>query len=131
GQLSDKIRQTVFGNVGSMISFRVGAEDAVVLEKEFDPIFKERDIINLGVREFYVKMSVQGEIREPFSARTMDVPKETKDLSKEILNLSRQKYCMKQEDVEAFLQRWDEAATAPPSKEQLAEVEEKFEEPLI
>lgn len=67
GQLTGGIRQTVFGNVGSMVSFRVGAEDARVLAEEYNPIFTERDIINLGVREFYVKMSVNGEIREAFS----------------------------------------------------------------
>lgn len=131
GQLSSKIRQTVFGNVGSMVSFRVGAEDAGVLEKEFEPIFKERDIINLGVREFYIKMSVNGEIREPFSARTIDVPKPDNDLSKEIINLSRKKYCAPKKEVEEFLQRWDEAATAPPTKEEVSAVEEKFEEPII
>ncbi len=131
GQLSEKIRQTVFGNVGSIISFRVGAEDATVLEKEFEPIFKERDIINLGVREFYIKMSVNGEIREPFSGRTLDVPKIEEDLTNEIRNLSREKYCAPKKQVEEFLQRWDEAATKPPSKEELSMVEEKFEEPLI
>ncbi len=131
GQLSSKIRQTVFGNVGSMVSFRVGAEDAEVLEKEFEPIFKERDIINLGVREFYIKMSVNGEIREPFSARTIDVPKPVSDVSKEIIAISRKKYCAPKKHVEAFLQRWDEAAKEPPKPEELAAVEEKFEEPLI
>ncbi len=131
GQLSSKIRQTVFGNVGSMISFRVGAEDAAILEKEFEPIFKERDIINLGVREFYIKMSVNGEIREPFSARTIDVPPPTNDISSEIINLSRSKYCAPKGDVETFLKRWDEAAEAPPTQEEVSAVEEKFEEPII
>ncbi|MDA1209079.1 MAG: type IV secretory system conjugative DNA transfer family protein [bacterium] len=131
GQLSDKIRQTVFGNVGSMISFRVGAEDAAVLAEEFNPIFKERDIINLGVREFYTKMSVNGEIREPFSGRTMDVPKIEEDLTQEIKAASRAKYCRPRAEVEELLRKWDEAASEPPSAEEVAAVEEKFEEPLI
>jgi len=131
GQLSSKIRQTVFGNVGSIISFRVGADDAMVLEKEFEPIFKERDIINLGVREFYIKMSVKGEIREPFSGRTMDVPPVTNDLSEEIIKLSREKYCKPKTEVEELLRKWDEAAAKVPSEQELASVEEKFEEPLI
>ena len=66
GQLSNLVQKTVFGNVGSIISFRVGADDAGVLAQEYNPIFKERDIINLGMREFYCKMSVNGEIREAF-----------------------------------------------------------------
>jgi hypothetical protein len=130
GQLSDKIRETVFGNVGSLISFRVGAEDALVLEKEYNPAFKERDIINLGVREFYIKMSVGGEIREAFSGRTIDVPKVTVDSTKEIVASSRKKYAAPKKEVEEMLQKWDEAASAPP-KEDEVNLEEQFEEPLI
>lgn len=130
GQLSGKIRQTVFGNVGSMISFRVGAEDAKVLAEEYAPVFKERDIINLGVREFYTKMSVNGEIREAFSGRTMDAPKVPKDFSKEIIAASRKKYCMPRVEVEEMLKRWDEAASAPPQKDEIVE-EDTFAEPLI
>ena len=131
GQLSQKIRQTVFGNVGSMVSFRVGAEDAAVMAEEFSPIFKERDIINLGVREFYIKMSVKGEIREPFSARTMDAPKIEEDNTAAILEQSHQKYCKPKAEVEEDLRKWDEAAAEPPSEEELKMVEEKFEEPII
>src|SRR3989338_3166897 len=130
GQLSGKIRETVFGNVGSMISFRVGAEDAQILEKEYNPIFKERDIINLGVREFYTKMSVKGEIREAFSGRTVDVPRIGEDHTREIIETSRKKYCRPKEEVEESLRKWDEAASEPPKKDEIPE-EETFEEPLI
>ncbi len=93
GQLSPEIKQTVFGNVGSFIVFRVGAEDASFLEKELQPTFSANDIINLGVREVYVKMSIAGETTRPFSARTMDVPSEPADNSvDEIIKRSRAKY---------------------------------------
>ncbi len=132
GQLSPTVRQTVFGNVGSMISFRVGAEDAVILAEEYNPIFKERDIINLGVREFYIKMSVGGELREAFSGRTLDAPHLTEDHTKEIIAASRRKYCQARKDVETMLEQWDEAASAPPTKEEaVAAGAESFEEPLI
>ncbi|MFA6523075.1 MAG: type IV secretory system conjugative DNA transfer family protein [Candidatus Peribacteraceae bacterium] len=131
GQLSETVRKTVFGNVGSILSFRVGAEDAVVLEGEYNPVFKERDIINLGVREFYIKMSVNGELREAFSGRTLDAPRPKEDHTKEIIEASRRKYCTPRKEVEEMLMKWDEAASAPPSKEELAAVEESFEEPLI
>lgn len=130
GQLSSKIRETVFGNVGSMISFRVGAEDAQILEKEYNPVFKERDIINLGVREFYCKMSVAGESREAFSGRTIDVPKVTDDCSAQILAESRRKYAAPRVEVEKMLKKWDESASAPPAEDEMG-VEERFEEPLI
>lgn len=131
GQLSDTVRKTVFGNIGSMISFRVGAEDAAILASEYNPVFKERDIINLGVREFYTKMSVNGELREPFSGFTLDVPVPANDYTKEIIAWSRSQYCAPRKDVEDMLAKWDEAASAPPKKEEVASIEETFEEPLI
>jgi Type IV secretion-system coupling protein DNA-binding domain len=131
GQLSDVVRKTVFGNVGSMVSFRVGAEDADVLEGEYNPIFKERDIINLGVREFYLKMSVNGELREAFSGRTLEAPAIEHDYTKEIIAASRRKYCMPRKDVEEMLRKWDESASEPPKEDEMTGVEEKFEEPII
>ncbi|MDO8648363.1 MAG: type IV secretion system DNA-binding domain-containing protein [Candidatus Peregrinibacteria bacterium] len=131
GQLSPTVRKTVFGNVGSMISFRVGAEDATILAEEYNPVFKERDIINLGVREFYVKMSVNGELREAFSGRTLDAPKTQEDFTPQIIEASRKKYSRPRAEVEDNLRKWDEASSAPPSENEVASVEEKFEEPLI
>ncbi len=130
GQLSDTVRKTVFGNIGSMISFRVGAEDADVLAEEYNPIFKERDIINLGVREFYCKMSVNGELREAFSGRTLDAPRVEYDNTPAIIAHSRAKYCMPKADVEEMLKKWDEAASSPPKEDEM-DLEQVFEEPLI
>ncbi len=128
GQLSGMVQKTVFGNVGSIISFRVGADDAKILAEEYNPIFKERDIINLGVREFYCKMSINGEIREAFSAKTMDVPKMKETFVKEIIDNSRAVFCEKRADVEDLLSKWDESGEfANMSPEE----EPEFEEPLI
>jgi len=128
GQLSDMVQKTVFGNVGSIVSFRVGADDAGVLAEEYNPIFKERDIINLGVREFYCKMSINGEIREAFSGKTMDVPKVKESYVSEIIENSRKEYCQPRAQVEETLAKWDESgefANLQP------EEEPEFEEPLI
>lgn len=130
GQLLPIVQKTVFGNVGSIVSFRVGADDAKILANEYAPIFKERDIINLGVREFYIKMSVNGEIREAFSARTIDMPKPAKDYSKEIIKRSRKAYCNPKSDVEKLLGKWDEAGDFSESNV-APEMEQPFEEPLI
>lgn len=100
-QLSPSLRRTIFGNVANIISFRVGAEDASVLAKEYEPIFSVPDIMNLGVREMYLKINVDGENTEAFSARTMNVPKLPYDHSKDIWNLSRQVYARPRKDVEA------------------------------
>jgi hypothetical protein len=73
GQLLPKVQQAVLGNIGSIISFRVGGDDAVKLKPEFAPIFDVKDMINLGVGEFYVKMTIDGESYDPFSAETLRV----------------------------------------------------------
>ena len=128
GQLSDLVQKTVFGNVGSIINFRVGADDAKILAEEYTPIFKERDIINLGVREFYCKMSVNGEIREAFSARTINVPKVEKHYVDEIIEHSRKTYCVPRKEVEELLNKWDESGEFEDLQ---PEEEPEFEEPLI
>ena len=94
GQLSEPIRKTVFGNVGSMVSFRVGGDDARFLESEFTPVFKERDFINLSVRDFYCKISIDGQTKDAFSGRTLDVAYPKKDFVKEIRDNSRASYAL-------------------------------------
>jgi len=130
GQLIPEVQKTVFGNVGSIVSFRVGADDAVILSNEYNPIFSERDIINLGVREFYIKMSVDGEIREAFSGRTVNCPPVTNDLTDKILDASRSKYCTPRKDVVKLLSKWDEAGEFD-DENMAPEMEQPFEEPLI
>jgi hypothetical protein len=135
GQLGDTIKKTVFGNVGSIVSFRVGAEDAVILEEEFTPVFGIRDIINLGVREFYTKLSIDGELSEAFSARTIDMVFPKEDNSKQIIAESRKKYCNPKSEVEEILNRWDEDPTAIQDFGALSggpiQEEPEFEVPLI
>ncbi len=130
GQLSSLVQKTVFGNVGTIISFRVGSDDAGILAAEYNPIFSERDIINLGVRDFYVKMSVDGQVREAFSARTLDMPPPDNDLTDQIMEHVRKTYCMPRADVDKLLSKWDEAGEL--SDDNMApEIEADFEEPLI
>ncbi|MBI2463982.1 type IV secretion system DNA-binding domain-containing protein [Candidatus Peregrinibacteria bacterium] len=132
GQLTDKVRTTTFGNVGSMINFRIGAEDAAIMAKEYTPVFEVRDIINLGVREFYLKMSVDGEIRDAFSGYTLSVPKPPEDHSEKIIEKSRKKYARPREEVERDLKAWDESAIGEEEKSPAsAQLEENFDEPLI
>ncbi len=70
-QLQEKIRDSVFGNVGSMAVFRVGAEDAEFLGKQFEPIFTKNDLLNLDNRHAYVKLLIAGTTARPFNMRTM------------------------------------------------------------
>src|ERR1035437_6943146 len=67
-QMSEEVRAAVFGNVGTMITFRVGAFDAEVLEKEFAPQFTAEDLVNLGMYQMYLKLMIDGVGSVPFSA---------------------------------------------------------------
>jgi len=66
-QLEDDIKDSVFGNVGSMVTFRVGSEDAEFLEKQYTPVFTTRDIMNIENRNAYIKMLSDGRPVRPFS----------------------------------------------------------------
>ncbi|MDI6717881.1 MAG: type IV secretion system DNA-binding domain-containing protein [Patescibacteria group bacterium] len=70
-QLDEKVKSAVFGNVGTLIAFRVGAEDAEFLEKQFSPEFMATDLINLANRHIYVKLMIDGVSSRPFSAATL------------------------------------------------------------
>ncbi|MBI4096390.1 MAG: DUF87 domain-containing protein [Candidatus Levybacteria bacterium] len=108
-QLPDDVKATAFGNVGSLIVFPVGGDDASYLAKEFNPVFEAFDLINLSVREMYIKMSVDGKLTRPFSARTINVPAPQTDFTNEILSYSRLTYGKNRVSVENEIKRWSEA----------------------
>ncbi len=70
-QLEEGIRDSVFGNVGSIAAFRVGAEDAEYLEKQFAPVFTARDIMSIDNRNAYLKMLANGRPVKPFNIETL------------------------------------------------------------
>ncbi len=93
GQLLQKVQQAVLGNTGTIIVFRVGGEDAVRLEPEMAPIFGVKDMVNLGVQNFYIKETIDGEAYDPFSAETLKVlPPAHESFKEEIIRRSRAKY---------------------------------------
>ncbi len=127
-QLSESIHKTVFWNVGSIVSFRVWAEDASILSDEYNPVFSDRDIINLWVREFYAKLSVNWEIREAFSWKTLNVSYNSKDLSKEIIEYSSKAYWTPKAKVNELLWKWDESGDFENPNDNISE---EFESPII
>jgi hypothetical protein len=72
-QLEPDIRHAVLGNAGTLISFRVGPEDATVLAQELQPVFGVEDLLNLPNRHFYLKLMIDGTPSRPFSARTLEL----------------------------------------------------------
>ena len=104
-QLLDKVLAAVLGNVGSIIVFRVGGEDAMKLKPEMVPVFDQKDMINLGVREFYVKMTIDGETYDPFSAETLKVTNPPhRSFKKEIIDASREKYATRLEEAKKLME---------------------------
>jgi hypothetical protein len=88
GQLDDKIKNAVFGNVGSMAVFRVGTEDAEFLEKQFTPTFTKTDIINLDNFNSYIKLLVNGKTVKPFSIQIQRPSKGNMDQIDKLKELS-------------------------------------------
>jgi hypothetical protein len=71
-QMTDEVKAAVFGNVGTMITFRVGATDAEAFEKEFAPYFILDDFVNLSAFQIYIRLMIDGQGSKPFSAKTLD-----------------------------------------------------------
>lgn len=104
---SSAVRDAVFGNVGTMIVFRVGADDADFLEKEFDPEFTPQDIVNLPNFKVYLKLMIDGITSRPFSAKTLPpMVKGDKSIEEEVIKSSRQLYCKPKEVVEREINNW-------------------------
>ena len=106
--VSTKVRDAVFGNVGTMIAFRVGAGDAEFLEKEFMPEFVQQDLIGLPNYEVYLKLMVEGVTSRPFSATTLPPLKFERDpaIKEKIMKASRARYGRSRIDVEAEITAW-------------------------
>jgi len=106
GQMEEEVKNAVFGNVGTVVSFRVGVTDANYLQHEFQPTFNEADLINIDKFNAYVKTSVKNEPVKPFS---MDLTKDmtainaarNPQIAQAVIQLSRLKYGRAQELVEA------------------------------
>jgi len=115
-QMDDEVRDAVFGNVGTLITFRVGATDAEFLEKEFEPEFYAQDIVNLGFASIYLRLMIDGVASRPFSATTLPPikPAEESD-AEEIIENSRAKYASAREEVEDDIARWHAPAAVEKS----------------
>ncbi len=105
---SSRVKDAVFGNVGTMIAFRVGAEDAEFLEKEFNPEFSANDLVSLGFAQVYLKLMIDGFASRPFSAVTLPpIPKDEKSSREKIVKVSRERYSgLSRKEVEEKIARW-------------------------
>ncbi|MEK7148794.1 MAG: hypothetical protein AAB796_00120, partial [Patescibacteria group bacterium] len=106
-QMDEKVQEAVFGNVGTMITFRVGAADAELLEKEFSPEFMLQDIVNLGFANIYLRLMIDGVASRPFSAATLPpVGKNPTSYKQRIFDASSKQYGSDRKKVEKYIMEW-------------------------
>lgn len=102
GASTHDLRDAVFGNAGTMISFRIGVEDAETIAKEFAPIFNEFDLVNIDRFNAYIKLMINGTASKPFNMATYPLPKDgNAELATSIRQLSRLKFGRPRTEVEA------------------------------
>ncbi|MEK7464061.1 MAG: type IV secretory system conjugative DNA transfer family protein [Patescibacteria group bacterium] len=106
-QMEEEVRAAVFGNVGTMIVFRVGAFDAEVLEKEFAPQFTAEDIVNLGIFQIYLKLMIDGISSQPFSGTTLPpIAKPENSSMDKVIEMSRKQFARNRLEVEKKIDDW-------------------------
>ncbi|NMC51203.1 type IV secretion system DNA-binding domain-containing protein [Candidatus Kuenenbacteria bacterium] len=102
-----KVKDAVFGNVGTIIMFRIGAPDAEDLIKEFEPYFVEEDLVNLTKYHIYLKLMIDGVASKPFSAKTLPpIQEEEKTAREKVIAVSRERYANSKSEVEEKIMRW-------------------------
>ncbi len=116
-QMTETVRDAVFGNVGSIISFRVSPDDSTFLQKYFEPQFLAADIIQMQNRSFIATMIINGEKAPAFSGNTLMMPKSQADFSAQIINNTRQFFSKPISEVEEAIRL--SAESTPPKKGEL------------
>ncbi len=102
-----RLRDAIFGNVGTMITFRIGAADAEYLETEFAPTYTPNDLVNLPKYNILLKLMINGVSSEPFSARSIPVNPEFRTGNAEkVIRVSRERYGNPVDQVEERISRW-------------------------
>lgn len=107
-QLDEKVLPAVFGNVGTIVCFRIGAQDAEFMEKEFMPKFEQTDLVNITKFNMYIRLMIDGVASEPFSATGLPPLKDeerTENMEK-IIRSSRERYAKPRAIVEDKIARW-------------------------
>ena len=106
-QMEERVRDAVFGNIGTLISFRVGAEDAEYIEKEFTPEFVAGDLVNLAKYNIYLKLMIDGVAGRPFSAKTLPpFFKPQKSNKEKIIKVSQERFGTSRKTVEEKISKW-------------------------
>jgi hypothetical protein len=115
-QMEEPVRDAVFGNVGTSISFRVGPLDAEILEKVYAPQFTATDLINLGMAQIYLSLMINDIGSQPFSAKTLPpIPRPAINYRNDVIEWSREHFALSREKVEQNIKEWFAAGTETSS----------------
>ena len=104
-QLDEGIRDAVFGNVGSMATFRISAEDSEFMEKYYAPAFEARDIMNIENWNAYMKMLVDGSPEKPFNIATMPPRKGSPEVAADLKKMSADVFGVPRAEIEEIVRR--------------------------
>ncbi|HXE10420.1 MAG TPA: type IV secretory system conjugative DNA transfer family protein, partial [Verrucomicrobiae bacterium] len=104
-QMSQDVKDAVFGNVGSMVAFRMGADDARSMQRYFEPKFEEYDLVHMNNRNFVINMTIDGEKAQAFSATTLDLPDQEFDQTAAIVEHSRGQFAVSRSEAEEYIHR--------------------------
>ncbi len=123
-QMEEEVRNAVFGNVGTTISFRVGPFDAEILETVFAPQFTATDLVNLGFAQIYLSLMIDGIGSKPFSAQTLPpIPQQQVSHVDMVIAASRKKYARPRAEVEGLIAKWHEPVVKKVERKEQAKVE--------
>lgn len=108
GQLDEELKKAIFGNVGTIIAFKLGAEDAAFLEKEFLPEFSKDDLMTQSKYHIYLKMAIDGTTSKPFSGVTLPpfFNFKSQGNEKKIIKVSRLRYSTKRNKIGEKIRKW-------------------------
>ena len=113
-QMEEEVVAAVFGNIGTMATFRVGARDAEFLEKEFAPQFMAEDLVNLGIFQVYLKLMIDGISSPPFSATTLPpIERDKVSFKEQVIASSRKQFAFGRSEVEEKIKAWHIPTIAP------------------
>lgn len=115
-QLDETVRDAIFGNIGTIISFRVGSQDADFMETEYAPRFTPEDLVNLPKYNIYLKLMVDGVSTEPFSAVTLPPISERTGTAEKVIYVSRERYATHRSVIEEKVLKWSGMESGPMKK---------------
>ncbi len=117
-QMLPQVKDAVFGNVGSIIGFRMSADDARTMMRYFEPAFTDYDLIHMHNRHFVLSMAIEGEKAPAFSAISLNLPELTSDYTDFIVAHSRERYALHRSQVETLVnEQYLVAGTKPPANQ--------------